>query len=93
LTSPAGRPTNAIYGFIRMLGKVRERVRPSRTVVVWDGGLAAERMSLLPDYKAQRAKMPPTLAAQLDGMVEYLRAAGSVRGGKKGARRTTASRR
>lgn len=76
LTSPSGRPTNAIYGFIRMLGKVRERVRPTHTAVVWDGGLAAERMTLLPEYKAQRAKMPAALAPQLDGMVEYLRAAG-----------------
>jgi len=84
LTSPAGRPTNAIYGFIRMLGKARERARPSRTVVVWDGGLAAERMSLLPDYKAQRAKMPSDLAAQLDGMVEYLRAAGVYSWRKEG---------
>jgi DNA polymerase-1 len=76
LTGPAGKPTNAIYGFIRMLGKARERVCPTHVAVVWDGGLAEERMSLLPEYKAQRAKMPADLAGQLDGMVEYLRAAG-----------------
>jgi DNA polymerase-1 len=76
LTSPEGRPTNAIYGFIRMLGKVRERARPTHAAVVWDGGLAAERMALLPDYKAQRAEMPAGLGLQLDGMVDYLRAAG-----------------
>ena len=76
LTSPAGRPTNAIYGFIRMLGKVRERARPTHTAVVWDGGLAAERMALLPQYKAQRAEMPAGLRPQLDGMADYLRAAG-----------------
>jgi len=76
LTSPSGRPTNAIYGFIRMLGKVQARLQPTHTVVVWDGGLAAERMKLLPEYKAQRAEMPAGLAPQLDGMVEYLRAAG-----------------
>ena len=76
LTSPSGSPTNAIYGFIRMLGKARERVRPSRTVVVWDGGLAAERMALLPEYKAQRAEMPASLRPQLDEIVAYLKAAG-----------------
>ena len=76
LTSPSGRPTNAIYGFIRMLGKARERARPAHTAVVWDGGLAAERMALLPEYKAQRAEMPAGLAPQLDGMADYLRAAG-----------------
>ncbi len=76
LTSPSGQPTNAIYGFIRMLGKVQARVQPTHTVVAWDGGLTAERMRLLPEYKAQRAEMPAGLAPQLDGMVEYLRAAG-----------------
>jgi len=76
LTSPSGHPTNAIYGFIRMLGKARERARPAHTVVVWDGGLAAERMALLPEYKAQRAEMPAGLAPQLDGMADYVKAAG-----------------
>ena len=84
LTSPSGRPTNAIYGFIRMLGKARDRARPSRTVVVWDGGLAAERMALLPDYKAQRAEMPAGLRPQLDEIVAYLRAAGIVSLRKEG---------
>ena len=76
LTSPSGQPTNAIYGFIRMLGKIQARLQPSHTVVVWDGGLAAERMTLLPEYKAQRAEMPAGMVPQLDQMVEYLRAAG-----------------
>jgi DNA polymerase-1 len=76
LTSPSGRPTNAIYGFIRMLGKARERVRPSRTVVIWDGGLAAERMALLPEYKSQRPEMPAGLRPQLSEIAAYLGAAG-----------------
>jgi DNA polymerase-1 len=76
LTSPSGRPTNAIYGFIRMLDKARDRARPARTAVVWDGGLAAERMALLPGYKAQRAEMPAMLRPQLDEIAAYLRAAG-----------------
>jgi DNA polymerase-1 len=75
LSSPSGQPTNAIYGFIRMLTKMRERLRPSHLVVVWDGGLAEERMALLPEYKTQRAEMPDGLRVQLDEIVEYLRAA------------------
>lgn len=75
LSSPTGQPTNAIYGFIRMLAKVRDRVRPSHAVVVWDGGLAQERMMLLPQYKAQRPAMPPDLQQQLDPIIAYLRAA------------------
>jgi DNA polymerase-1 len=75
LSSPSGEPTHAIYGFIRMLGKMRERLRPSHLMVVWDGGLAPERMALLPEYKSQRAEMPAGLRSQLDPMVQYLEAA------------------
>jgi DNA polymerase-1 len=75
LTSPSGQPTNAIYGFIRMLSKMRDRLCPSHLLVVWDGGLAADRMALLPEYKAQRAEMPAGLRPQLDQIMEYLRAA------------------
>src|SRR5208282_5849674 len=65
LSSPTGQATNAIYRFIRMLAKVRDRVRPSHAMVIWDGGLAPERMTLLPEYKAQRREMPPDLRQQL----------------------------
>lgn len=76
LSSPSGRPTNAIYGFIRMLGKTRATIAPSHSVVVWDGGLAEERTALLPGYKAQRAEMPAELGEQIDQIVDYLVAAG-----------------
>jgi len=75
LVSPQGRATNAIYGFIRMLGKIQASVRPTHIAVVWDGGLARERMALLPQYKAQRAEMPADLESQLDEIVHYLNAA------------------
>ena len=75
LSSPTGEATNAIYGFIRMLGKMLERVRPSHAIVVWDGGLAEERMTLHPEYKAQRPEMPADLRLQLDPIVAYLGAA------------------
>jgi len=76
LSAPDGAATNAIYGFIRMLGRMRAKVEPSHLVVIWDGGLAAERTVLLPEYKAQRPEMPRDLEHQLDQIVEYLRAAG-----------------
>jgi len=75
LTAPDGRPTNAIFGFIKMLGKLRASLQPTHLIVVWDGGLSAERMAALPEYKAQRPAMPTGLAAQLDEMVSYLGAA------------------
>jgi DNA polymerase I len=76
LRSPSGGPTNAIYGFVKMLAKMRAIIEPTHLIVVWDGGLSAERMAMLPEYKAQRPEMPDDLKPQLDGMVDYLKAAG-----------------
>ncbi len=76
LRSPDGQPTNAIYGFVKMLAKMQAVVKPTHLMVVWDGGLSAERMAALPEYKAQRPDMPEDLKPQLDGMVSYLKAAG-----------------
>jgi len=76
LRSPTGQPTNAIFGFVKMLEKMRSGVVPTHLIVVWDGGLSAERLSALPDYKAQRPEMPDDLRPQLDEIGQYLVAAG-----------------
>jgi DNA polymerase-1 len=76
LSSPTGQPTNAIFGFIKAVTSLMASLAPSHTAVVWDGGLAAERLALLPAYKAQRPPMPPGLAAQLEGIVAWLTASG-----------------
>ena len=76
LRSPSGRPTNAIYGFVKMVAKMRQVVGPTHLIVVWDGGLSAERMAALPEYKQQRPEMPDELRPQLDGIVAWLQAAG-----------------
>ena len=76
LRSPTGRPTNAIYGFVKMLAKMRMALEPTHLIVVWDGGLSAQRMALLPEYKAQRPAMPDDLKPQLDEIFGYLKAAG-----------------
>ena len=75
LSSPDGSATNAIYGFVRMLGPMLAKVRPSHMIVIWDGGLAPERMAIHPEYKAQRPEMPHSLEQQLDQIIAYLRAA------------------
>jgi DNA polymerase-1 len=75
LRSPAGQPTNAIYGFIKMLAKLQAALAPTHQIVVWDGGLSAERLVVLPEYKAQRPELHPDLKSQLDDLAEYLDAA------------------
>lgn len=76
LRSPGGRATNAIYGFVKMLARMRELVKPTHLAVVWDGGLSAERLQLIPAYKAQRPEMPDDLSEQLGEISSYLGAAG-----------------
>ena len=76
LRSPTGQAVNAVYGFLKMLEKMRAAIAPSHLMVVWDGGLSAERMAALPEYKAQRPPMPDDLRPQFDEIGSYLEAAG-----------------
>lgn len=79
LSARDGTPTNAILGFIKALGHLQERFRPTHQAVIFDGGLPAGRMELLPTYKAQREEMPDPLHRQLPLLDEYLDAAGIAR--------------
>lgn len=76
LSTRDGRPTNALFGFIRMLRQLEAKWRPDRVVVAFDGGSPAHRLEKCPAYKAQRAPMPDALRAQLPLINEFLEAAG-----------------
>lgn len=76
LRGPDGRATNAIFGFVKMLEKMRLALAPEHLIVVWDGGLCAERLEAHPEYKAQRPEMPEELRPQFDEIGSYLEAAG-----------------
>ncbi|HOE37052.1 MAG TPA: hypothetical protein PLT12_06000, partial [Kiritimatiellia bacterium] len=43
LSTRAGQPTNALFGFIRMLQQLAAKWRPDKLVVVFDGGSPARR--------------------------------------------------
>ena len=75
LATAAGQPTNAVYGFIKTIMQMERIWRPSHKLVVFDGGAPAERLKLLPTYKAQRPAMPPALRAQLPVIDAWLDAA------------------
>jgi DNA polymerase I len=72
LRSPEGKPTNAIFGFVKMLARLRALTSPEYVAVLWDGGLSSERVELLPEYKAQRPPMPDGLAEQIEQITEVL---------------------
>ncbi|MCX7591837.1 MAG: hypothetical protein N2255_09440 [Kiritimatiellae bacterium] len=72
LSTRSGRPTNAVYGFIRMLRQTLDHWNPSHVAVAFDGGLPQERVELAADYKAQRPPMPDKLREQIPMVEEYL---------------------
>ena len=76
LTAPDGRPTNALYGVIRLLLKLDQELPGGRGVVIFDCGRPQRRMDLLPDYKANRPPMPDALRAQLPELDQWLEALG-----------------
>lgn len=78
LSSPAGEPTNAVYGFIKMFNRLRNEVKPNRLAVVWDGGLSAARVNMHPAYKATRPPMPESLRTQLPRIMQFLGHAGAT---------------
>ena len=73
LSTQAGQPTNAVFGFIRMARQLAMRWKPTHWAVVFDAGLPAARMALLPTYKQQREKMPDALRSQFPLIEEFLR--------------------
>ena len=72
LSTRDGVPTNALFGFVRMLEQLREQWRPTHWRVVFDGGLPERRKRLLPEYKAQRPPMPEALRSQRPLCEEFL---------------------
>lgn len=76
LKAPDGAPSNGLFGFIKAVEKLRLAVEATHGAVLWDGGLAAERVAMCPGYKAQRPPMPQALADQIDPMQSWLGAWG-----------------
>ena len=66
LTTPDGKPVNAVYGFIRMLLKVISDLKPTHLAVAFDRPKPTFRKKLFKDYQAKRPKAPDDLIAQID---------------------------
>lgn len=65
LSTSAGEPTNAIYGFINMLRKLLRDEEPALLGIALDVGRATVRTEAYAEYKANRAPMPEDLKAQM----------------------------
>ncbi len=64
LTTSAGEPVNAVFGFVKALRRMLRDLRPDFGAVVWDMGLPERRMALQPAYKQQREEMPTDMVPQ-----------------------------
>ena len=60
-----GLPTNAVYGFVRMLFKLLKDARPSHVAVVFDSPRKTFRDDLFESYKANRRETPSDLNQQI----------------------------
>lgn len=76
LTSPDGKPTNALYGVINMLRKLRRDYGSAYFAVVFDASGRSFRNDLYADYKANRPPPPEDLVAQIPPLHELIRALG-----------------
>jgi DNA polymerase-1 len=65
LTSSRGLPTNAAFGFTRMLIKLMEERRPGYAAMCFDAPGPTFRHEIYPAYKANRPPMPEDLAVQI----------------------------
>ena len=79
LSTRAGVPTNAVYGFITILNKIIKDFHPDAVAVAFDVSKKTFRTELYPDYKAHRPPMPDDLATQIPKIKEYLDLAGIPR--------------
>ncbi|PJI07149.1 MULTISPECIES: DNA polymerase I [Clostridium] len=72
LTNTEGVHTNAIYGFMNMLLKMRDEIKPDYIVTTFDRKAPTFRHKEYSDYKAGRKKMPPELSEQFPILKELL---------------------
>ena len=76
LSTKDGRFTNAIYGFINILNRLKEAEQPDGVVVAFDIKKPTFRHLKYPEYKAGRHATPPELLEQFAPLKELLRAMG-----------------
>ncbi len=72
LTTPDGKYTNAVYGFLAIMFKVIDDLKPDYMAVAFDLKAPTARHKLYEGYKATRKEMPNELAEQMPMIKEML---------------------
>src|ERR1700680_1897598 len=76
LSNSRGEPTGAVLGVLNMLLKFLKDYQPRRIAVVFDAPGKTFRDELFAEYKAQRPSMPDDLRAQIEPLLQMIRAQG-----------------
>lgn len=76
MTSPDGVPTNAVYGFLRMLLSLYRELDPAYVAVTFDKDRQTFRMEMYDGYKATRKPAPAELVLQFDLILEVMHVMG-----------------
>ncbi len=77
MTNPRGDSTNALYGFIRSIQKIKKDFSPDTIVAVFDGpNNKRARTAIYKEYKSNREGMPEDLFPQLAWAHNYCKTAG-----------------
>ncbi|MDE6505392.1 MAG: DNA polymerase I [Clostridia bacterium] len=69
-----GMPTNAIFGFIKLLFKIQSDLKPDYLVVAFDLKAPTFRHKMYDGYKGTRKPMPDELAVQVEPLKKLLKA-------------------
>lgn len=73
LTTPDGKYTNAVYGFLAIMFKVMDDINPDYMAVAFDLKAPTARHKMYDGYKATRHAMPEELAEQMPIIKDILR--------------------
>lgn len=74
LTNSSGLPTNAVFGFTRMLIKLVEDRNPQYIVILFDTKGPTFRHEMFEEYKSNRPPMPEDMALQIPYIKEITKA-------------------
>lgn len=74
LVTSRGEPTNAVFGFVKMVRRLLDELEPGYLAVCFDVGKVTHRTERFAGYKIHRAPMPEGLLAQVPAIKEVVRA-------------------
>ena len=76
MNRPDGTPINAVFGFTKMLIKLKADLNPTHIIVIFDAGRVTFRNEIYSEYKANRSEPPEELVPQFPLVREAAEAIG-----------------